>query len=240
MPMAEIHERGGYNMRTSSEAIKSPHRIQLLFLVSIFALFIFPVGCVPAVPVNRPPLDSTVIMLGDSYFAHESEYVANALESLSGKSCRHYYISDTGITAFTPGYGTISIDKQYDSARTVDNNIKIVIMDGGGNDVFNGAPTADIVNAFKALVTRMLDTDGVSHVIFLAYPHLIGSSASWNAAFDAVADAINAQISDSRFHFIDLRPGFGGHPEYYIDDIHPSESGGGAAAGAIWNVLKNL
>ncbi|MFH0976948.1 MAG: SGNH/GDSL hydrolase family protein [Spirochaetota bacterium] len=197
---------------------------------------------------THPPLNSEVIMIGDSYFAMDG-YIANELENLSGESYRHYYMNGTG---FNISYG-MPIGQQYTYARSIDSNIKIVIMNGGGNDIFDDSDCMtyglngnceecidSVVDTAESLVQQMF-LNNADHVIFLFYPHLINSMASMNPILDYAAGEIASRITDSRFHFINPSTEFAGHSEYFkTDNLHPSKAGGDVLAGLIWDVMENF
>lgn len=200
------------------------------------------------------PVNSKVIMLGDSYFDMD-EYITMALEDLSGERYRHYYVSGAEFT--DSAYGITSIPQQYDNAKAQDPDIRTVIMDGGGNDVLlggfsdcaddgSGVPSAEciaIINeAFDsaALLIDEMETDGIENVIYMYYPHLINDMWVLNAAMDYASDIIEAICNDSDMncYFIDPLTAFEGHPEYIkSDNIHPSRAGGDVLAGLIWDVM---
>ncbi len=218
--------------------------------VLLIAFFIF-AGCGGSSgdSASNPSLDSSIIMIGDSYFAMDG-YIADGLESFSGKKYRHYYMNGTGFTSYSYG---IPIDLQYDLAKLDDSNIKIVIMDGGGNDIRNNSNDCpsltldctnfidDVIDVAEVLVNEMY-ADNVENIIYLYYPNMIDSMDYINPMLNSGATAILTRLNNnSKFHFIDLRIAFNGHPEYFkSDDLHPTKAGGDVAAGLIWDVLKNI
>lgn len=141
-----------------------------------------------------------VVMLGDSYF--DPAWANTALDlfadaqdagSLAANTTfRHYYIGAASL-----GWGNPDtqwyIPYQYDPMAKTDTavmnpkDIKVIIMDGGGNDVLIGdnscettAPpgntscTTTIENAIskaKSLMQEMV-SDGVGTIVYLFYPHL--------------------------------------------------------------------
>ena len=161
-------------------------------------------------PVMTPPptcqkgqvKPSEVVMLGDSYMDMNYGNVgANIVAAATmagaltaGTKYREYYV---GGAAVNNGAGQLNIPYQYDSMAKVDTSvqnpkdIKVVIMDGGGNDVLidqrsclsdasMSALMADTacMNAVAGAGARMkslwqeMATDGVKQVVYYFYPHL--------------------------------------------------------------------
>lgn len=147
-------------------------------------------------------MPNEVVMLGDSYMDPSygnvgpniisAAQMAGALKA--GTSYRHYYI---GGAAVNNGAGQLNIPYQYETMAKTDatvtnpKDIKVVIMDGGGNDVLidqrsclsdanEAALMADTacMNAVAGATARMkslwaeMATDGVKQVVYYFYPHL--------------------------------------------------------------------
>jgi hypothetical protein len=145
---------------------------------------------------------SEVVMLGDSYMAATNGNVgANIVADAqmagalpAGKTYREYYIAGAAVNN---GAGQLNIPYQYDSMAKVDatvanpKDIKVVIMDGGGNDVLidqrscltdanMAALQADtacqnaVMNAGNAMekLWKEMATDGVKQIVYYFYPHL--------------------------------------------------------------------
>ncbi len=161
-------------------------------------------------PVDKPPATcekgqvkpSEVVMLGDSYmdknFGNVGPNIIAAAQMAgslpTGTTYRQYYLA---AAAMNNGAGQLNIPYQYetmakgDAAVAMPKDIKVVIMDGGGNDVLidqqscltdanSAAQMADTacmkavtatVNRTQALWQEMA-SDGVKQVVYYFYPHL--------------------------------------------------------------------
>ena len=140
-------------------------------------------------------------MIGDSYmdknFGNVGANIIAAAQMAgslaAGKTYREYYLAGAAVNN---GSGQLNIPYQYDSMAKVDatvtnpKDIKVVIMDGGGNDVLidqqsclTDQPSAQMadtacMNAVSNTVARMkklwaeMATDGVKQVVYYFYPHL--------------------------------------------------------------------
>jgi hypothetical protein len=156
----------------------------------------------PASCMKGQVTPAEVVMLGDSYmdksFGNVGANIIAAAQMAgslaSGKTYREYYLAGAAVNN---GSGQLNIPYQYDSMAKTDisvsnpKDIKVVIMDGGGNDVLidqqscltdanQAAQMADMgcMNAVTNTVARMkslwaeMATDGVKQVVYYFYPHL--------------------------------------------------------------------
>ena len=135
---------------------------------------------------------SEVVMLGDSYLDPAWGNVGPTLMTEAGAMYRHYYIGAASMAWGNPDT-QFYIPYQYDPMALTDtavpdpSDIKVVIMDGGGNDVLIGntscetmAPPANtscvttVQNAIDEAHTEMLEMaqKGVQSVVYFFYPHL--------------------------------------------------------------------
>jgi hypothetical protein len=147
-------------------------------------------------------MPNEVVMLGDSYmdksFGNVGANIISAAQmagSLAvGTTYREYYLAGAAVNN---GAGQLNIPYQYDTMAKGDiavqnpKDIKVVIMDGGGNDVLidqqscltdkdMAAQMADTacMSAVKNAVARMktlwqeMATDGVKQLVYYFYPHL--------------------------------------------------------------------
>ena len=145
---------------------------------------------------------SQVVMLGDSYmdrnFGNVGANIVAAAQMAgslaAGTNYRMYYLAGA---ATNNGSGQLNVPYQYETmakgnlAVTNPKDIKVVVMDGGGNDVLidqqscltdktQAAQMADTacMNAVKNTVARTkslwqeMATDGVKQVVYYFYPHL--------------------------------------------------------------------
>ncbi|HEX3772070.1 MAG TPA: hypothetical protein VHV30_14440, partial [Polyangiaceae bacterium] len=145
---------------------------------------------------------SEVVMVGDSYMDKSygnvgANIVADAQKAGSlpaGTAYREYYLAGAAVNN---GLGQLNIPYQYNTMAKTDllvtnpTDIKVVVMDGGGNDVLidqqscltdatSAAQMADMgcmnavaggVAAMKKLWAQMA-TDGVKAIVYYFYPHL--------------------------------------------------------------------
>ncbi len=149
-----------------------------------------------------------VVMLGDSYLDPVWGNVGPTLMTEAGAMYRHYYIGAASMAWGNPDT-ILYIPYQYDptaltdSAVTNPSDIKVVIMDGGGNDVLIGndscettAPPANtscvttIQNAINQAKTTMQEmaTKGVQNIVYFFYPHL---STAGGGILQTPAPAVN-------------------------------------------------
>jgi lysophospholipase L1-like esterase len=131
-----------------------------------------------------------VAMLGDSYMDPLNGGVGPAIMTAAGnKMYRAYYHS---AAAMNYGSGILNIPYQFETSALMDTlvqnptDIKVVIMDGGGNDVLidnntcltKAPPDATCSMAIDASVARAktllqeMATKGVQHIVYFYYPHL--------------------------------------------------------------------
>ena len=133
-----------------------------------------------------------VVMLGDSYLDAPWGDVGPTLMMEANAMYRHYYIGAASMAWGNPDT-QFYIPYQYDPMAKTDTSvmnptdIKVIIMDGGGNDVLIGntsceqtAPPGNtscvttIQSAIGEAQTLMhqMAADGVKSIVFFFYPHL--------------------------------------------------------------------
>jgi hypothetical protein len=133
-----------------------------------------------------------VVMLGDSYLDPNWGNVGPTLMTEANATYRHYYIGAASMAWGNPNT-QFYIPYQYDPMAKTDTSvmnpadIKVVIMDGGGNDVLIGntsceqtAPpgNASCVTTVKSAIDKaqsemhQMAADGVKSIVFFFYPHL--------------------------------------------------------------------
>jgi lysophospholipase L1-like esterase len=195
-----------------------------------------------------------VLLIGDSFIALSRDIskdlntlARNAGALAASDSYRDNSVSGTQLS------GGISpqIPVQYTNGQK-QAPAKVVIMDGGGNDMLNNTcsdpPTSScqgIQNAVKAvqdLFTQM-GTDGVESVVYFFYPE-----NQTNATQRAKIDVLRSLLQDvcyssvsPKCYGVDLRPVFEGHFSEYVlsDGIHPTAAGSQASSDAIWKVMQD-
>jgi hypothetical protein len=119
-------------------------------------------------------------------------------------------------------------------------NCKILVMDGGGIDLFN-TPLGDqqaideVVQDFTAFLAKV-KTDGyVQHIIYSLYPVIPGTpnlNANMKPGFSAACAASAVDC-----HLVDLEPLFKGQ-HFATDNIHADNAGGVIIGDAWWKAMK--
>lgn len=159
-------------------------------------------GGSPPIDISPQPADlpsciddpSDVVIVGDSYVNWGTHTFIPDLAAESGQTWPSYAVGGAsmatgGLLGFIPD--------QFENAAAVNPNIKVVVMDGGGNDILlpdafmfpNGAqctqrtdsPTiadcqkivATALDTAKTLMQRMADA-GVQDIVYFFYPHIPG------------------------------------------------------------------
>jgi hypothetical protein len=127
--------------------------------------------------------NNEVVMLGDSYL--DVGHVGPTIQMDANATYRTYYLAGA---ALNYGSGQLNIPYQFDSmAVPANSDIKVVITDGGGNDVLidnnqclNTPVTGDTschtaingsITKAQALLADMAGK-GVKHVVYFFYPHI--------------------------------------------------------------------
>lgn len=208
---------------------------------------------------------SQVVAIGDSYVAlpvvliPKVEALATSAGALtSGQHYRDYSAPGTTLGSPTaPG----SIPPQWDMAKRADPDIKVIIMDGGGNDILANADSifggcldpgasknktcTDIIEGAIGMARKLaLDAKaaGVQDVIYFLYPHVpVGGDEILDYSVDE-GKKMAAEVSTEvfRVHLVDTRPPFMGHPEYFdLDPIHANEAGAQQIAKLVWDTMKS-
>ncbi len=136
-------------------------------------------------------MDDEVVMLGDSYM-DIGNVGPTIMKDANNAKYRHYYLAGASLNY---GAGNFNIPYQFDTDALMDTavanpkDIKVVIMDGGGNDVLinnSQCLTIPLANdtgntchmAVDASVARgqKLEQDfmanGVQHIVYYFYPDL--------------------------------------------------------------------
>jgi hypothetical protein len=173
-----------------------------------------------------------VLIVGDSYFALSGE-ITKELRRLSGANYRDVSVSGTKMGA---------IAKSYTDNRTP--QPKVVIMDGGGNDILQNpgcapgcAQELQAVTEAKNFLKQMA-TDGVSDVVFLFYYDM----PSMKAGLDWMRPKMATECEQSPVpcHFVDNQPLFAGMDAntYTIDGIHPNTAAAHIIAKQVWERMQ--
>jgi hypothetical protein len=128
---------------------------------------------------------SEVVMLGDSYLDPNWGNVGPTLMTMANAKYRPYYL---GGASMNGGSGQFNIPYQFTNMALTDSpDIKVIIMDGGGNDLLLNnrqclttavaGDTAchkvitDVVAVAQGLLAQMPGY-GIEHIVYLFYPHI--------------------------------------------------------------------
>jgi lysophospholipase L1-like esterase len=186
---------------------------------------------------------NSVAVCGESFIAmthgltKELEALATAAGSL--KSGEHY--DDESVSGTWMSQGAQSIPNQYKTAQSK-NDIKYVVMDGGGNDCMNGGTGDNIITAATTLFKQMA-TDGVLKVVYFWMPD--PNAGTGHDALKSCLDVTRPKIkslceglTSPKCYYVDLRESWNGHTEYAVSDgIHPTAAGDKASAKQIWETM---
>ncbi len=214
------------------------------FVVIVFCLAALFWGCEQTNGANGP-VNSPIVLLGDSIFAMSGE-IKNELQRLSGEQYRSYYVSGAELE----NSRISNIPDQYNKAIGTNSAIKTIILDGGGNDVQNGAGSicrsstgvsAQCKNALQAplnaadrLFTEMR-ADGVQNIVYMNYFYI--QEAAKKPAFDWMHDQLEILAERHSCIIVDpmpyMTPGYIGP-----DNMHPNAAGSRMLAGLIWDAMQ--
>ena len=199
-------------------------------------------GYLVSVPSLRNADDNEIVNIGDSIFALSGD-IYEDLEAKAGETWRHYAVSGTQMIGGILGP---PIPTQYQMARNDDPNIRVVYMDGGGNDILlqaiMGDPygckrcnywwCGDISRTCKGVIEDVavetsnllnrMAADGVEQVVVLGYYHttwgIFGDLTKLKKAADYGAALSIAGIPNTNANavYVDPRNAFSGHEGQYI------------------------
>lgn len=184
-----------------------------------------------------------VLFIGESFIAasdipEETTKLARAAGSLGASDS---YV-DKSVSGTWIGNGASnSIPAQY---RSNSSGVRFVLMNGGGNDCWQGGEPQDRTNALNAAEELFGDmaTNGVEKIVYFFYPDPIGAQFNeLTACLDLLRPEMKAlcdgQTAPECF-WVDLRETWDGHSEYTSDGIHVAGPGNVPTATAIWNAME--
>lgn len=130
-----------------------------------------------------------------------------------------------------------SIIKTYDDKPA---NCKILVMDGGGIDLFttaagNQAAIDPVVEKFEAFLAKVKSDGYVQHIIYSLYP-VIPSTRNLNVNMKPGFSAACA-ASQVDCHLVDLEPLFMGQ-HFASDNTHSDNAGGVIIGDAWWKAMR--
>lgn len=187
-----------------------------------------------------------LLFIGDSFLAlsgairRDIEVHARAISTLGA--------NESYRDASQSGALIAGIAQQY-SSQASRMPVKVVIMDGIGNDMLgamscgtpgpNCAAITNAVNTTKNLFAKFASDSTLQNIVYMWYPK--PPIAGLSAAEDYVAPQIQAMCTSSKVpcSWVDLRPVFQGHSNYIMSDgLHPTAAGSQAAADAVWATMQ--
>jgi hypothetical protein len=186
---------------------------------------------------------SEVILIGDSFIALNHS-ITNALQDLArqggvlkaNEKYREVAVSGTTLA----GNAGNNIPNQYANA-VAQSAVKVVLMDGGGNDCLINQNGDAAVAPAQALFQNMAQK-GTEKVVYFFYPDPFGNN-NLKSCLDGLRPKMK-QMCDSltkpKCYFLDLRPTWTDHRDYAeADGIHPTVAGGTATAAVIWKTMQD-
>lgn len=184
-----------------------------------------------------------VLVIGDSFIAI-NHAITNEVERLAreaGALNQNEDYQDRSASGTT--LANNQIPGQYAAAAN-QGPIKVVLMNGGGNDCLQNNGDA-AVSAATTLFETMGD-EGTDAVVYFFYPDPQGSlgAGSLKGCLDTARPKMKMlceSLTAPKCYFIDLRPVFEGKYSEYVssDGIHPTTAGGNAAGKAIWKTMQD-
>jgi hypothetical protein len=187
-----------------------------------------------------------VLVIAESFVANGNHEITKTIESLArengslaqGESYGDRSVAGTRLT----GGSEPTITNQYVQFAGRD-SVRYVLMDGGGNDCFQGAgqQPASALGAAEALFGEMASS-GVEKIVYFFYPDPLPPIG--NDSLKSCLDTLRPQMKElcdgltsPECHWLDLRESWDGHPEYTEDGIHPTSAGSIVSGEAIWEVM---
>lgn len=209
----------------------------------IFCLMLLaPVSCSDSSKANNNDGSGGVQMFGDSIFATSDHRIGKQLASLAGVTITDHSVSGAIIS---------QIRDQYLSHRS--EQIRTVILDGGGNDILGNKGNCQnkLNDACKAIIKKAVDVvreafstmadDGVHQVIYLGCHYPMG----WNSGFGQAVDYGYTLLSDACYRspvpclLVDPRNTFKDHSDLLEwDGVHPNWNGTDVMAKLIWTDVQ--
>jgi len=220
-------------------------------------------GTLASAPWIRNADTDDVVFLGDSIFALSGGIQEN-LHAWAGGTFRNYTTSGAELVG---GILAPSIPQQYDMARADDPDIRVVVMNGAGNDILIPAVAFDpydcltqwwewgrLSRSCRNLIDDLyvdgvnelnrMAGDGVDRVVFLGY-YYTKNGLLWvddlKEAIDygdlRLAQACQNSVVDCTF--VDPRSTIRDW-DITVDGVHPDSGGSRKLAELIWPVLQPL
>jgi lysophospholipase L1-like esterase len=174
-----------------------------------------------------------VLIIGDSYFPAAGGEIVNELRRLSGANYRDRSVGGAKMAAIINQYTTAPAPQP-----------KVLIMDGGGNDILQNPGCAPGCAQHVQAVTQARDffrqaqMDGVQHIVFIFYYDM----PTMKAGLDWMRPRMAAECQQSPVlcHFVDNQPLFAGMDAgtYTTDGIHPTAAAAVMIARQTWSIMQ--
>ena len=221
-------------------------------------------GYLVSVPALRNADNNQIVNVGDSIYALSGDIFKN-LEAKAGETWRHYAVSGAQMIG---GVLAPTIPSQYQQARSDHPDIRVVYMDGGGNDILLQALAGDWydcrqcndwwcgdisqsckdliddVSVEEANLLNRMAGDGVQQVVMLGYYHptvgIFGDLRNLRKAVDYGARMSQqaCQSSSANVAYLDPRSRFDGHESDYI--IFDGIHPSGAGSSVLANMIWDV
>lgn len=185
-----------------------------------------------------------VLFIGESFVAASSipEETTNLARAAGSLAQNDSYLDESVSGTWLGNGAANSIPNQY---RDHSDGIRFVLMNGGGNDCWQGGQeqhrTAAIAAA-EELFEDMADS-GVEKVVYFFYPDPIGDQyANLTACLDLLRPEMKALcdgLVSPECYWVDLRETWDGHSEYTSDGIHVAAAGNAPTAAAIFEAMQD-
>lgn len=189
---------------------------------------------------------SEVAIIGESFIAATNAIPRNLTQHAreagaigSSESYRSFAVSGTLLT-------NGQIPGQYARAKA-QGPVKVVLMDGGGNDLLMGGQCGSGAQSCAKILTtlqglfKQMGADGVTDVLYFFYPDPMGIGASIKAPMDVLRPLVQklcAETTDVRCTWVDQRESWNGnYDRFTADGIHPTAAGSAASAKQIWDAM---
>jgi hypothetical protein len=179
-------------------------------------------------------IQGRIIMIGDSIF--DGSTIHELLESWSGEKIHNYAKKGSMITSNlnqVPSIPTQYYQNKYPAPR-------IVIMDGGANDIFSCSPFyyQTTLNTIRQTLNELfndMERQNVQHVIYLGSYYVDNYTILIDYGVQMLGNVFQQALLP--INFVDVR-------NYTIplkhQDIHPNTQGDYILASRIWYTLKTL
>ena len=174
-----------------------------------------------------------MLIIGDSYFPAAGGEIVNELRRLSGANYRDRSVGGAKMAAIINQYNTAPAPQP-----------KVLIMDGGGNDILQNPVVHRAAQQHVQAVTQARDffrraqMDGVQHIVFIFYYDMpvIKAGLDWMRP----QMAAECQQSPVPCHFVDNQPLFAGMDAstYTTDGIHPTAAAAHTIAQQTWSIMQ--